>query len=126
MSFCVFCEPKNVSQSGNIEAWGRGINKIVNGFASANLPEPIFEELGNGLQVTMYKDLNKDLNKDLTENQLKILAEIQKNKEITQAELAKIVNINDKNIRINIKKLKDLELLERVGNTRTGYWKIKA
>jgi ATP-dependent DNA helicase RecG len=74
----------------------------------------------------MYKDLNKDLNKDLTVNQLKILAEIQKNKEITQAELAKIVNINDKNIRINIKKLKDLELLERVGNTRTGYWKIKA
>lgn len=120
-------------KAGYIEAWGRGIHKIVTEFMNAKLPEPIFENYAGGVQVTLLKDLDKDLDRDLdkdldkgvlTNNQIQILKEIEKNKDITQMELSRIIGINDKNIRNNIKKLKDLGLIERIGNTRTGYWKI--
>lgn len=120
-------------KAGYIEAWGRGIHKIVTEFMNAKLPEPIFENYAGGVQVTLLKDLDRDLDRDLdkdldkgvlTNNQIQILKEIEKNKDITQMELSRIIGINDKNIRNNIKKLKDLGLIERIGNTRTGYWKI--
>jgi len=112
-------------KAGFIEAWGRGIDKIVVGFLKANLPEPIFENYANGIQITMYKDLNKDLNNiELNGNQMEILDHLIKNKKVTQAELSQLIGINEKNIRNNIKKLKELNLIERVGNTRTGYWKV--
>ncbi len=61
----------------------------------------------------------------LSTNQILIIKEIEKNNNITQTELAKNIGINEKNIRNNIKKLKELGILERIGNTRTGYWKLK-
>lgn len=71
------------------------------------------------------RDLNKDLNKDfLSTNQISILKEIQKNNKITQHELAETIGINEKNIRNNIKKIKEMGLLVRIGNTRNGYWKV--
>ena len=107
-------------KAGYIEAWGRGINKIISKFAEASLPEPLFEDLAGGVQLTFSKDLIKDLIKDLSEdlsedlniqqltaNQMSILREIEKNKNITQAELAQRIGINEKNIRNNIKKSKN-------------------
>ena len=120
-------------KAGYIEAWGRGIHKIVTEFLNAKLPEPLFENYAGGVQVTLPKDLDKDLDRDLnkdldnralTNNQIQILNEIEKNKDITQIELSRVIGINDKNIRNNIKKLKELGFIERIGNTRTGYWKI--
>ena len=113
-------------KAGYIEAWGRGINKIFARCAEARLPEPIFENSAGSVQLTFAKDLNKDLNKDfLSTNQISILKEIQKNNKITQHQLAEIIGMNEKNIRNNIKKLKEMKLLERIGNTRNGYWKTQ-
>jgi ATP-dependent DNA helicase RecG len=42
-------------KAGFIEAWGRGISKITNGFACANLNEPIFEEAFGGILVTLFR-----------------------------------------------------------------------
>ncbi len=42
-------------KAGFIESWGRGISKIRNGFASAGLPDPKFEESCGGILVTMYR-----------------------------------------------------------------------
>lgn len=41
--------------AGFIETWGRGFDKIRNGFASANLPMPLFESKFGGLQVTIQR-----------------------------------------------------------------------
>lgn len=116
-------------KAGYIESWGRGIHKIVTEFRNAKLPEPIFENYAGGVQVTLLKDLDRDLNKDLNKdflstNQISILKEIQKNNKITQHELAETIGINEKNIRNNIKKIKEMGLLVRIGNTRNGYWKV--
>jgi ATP-dependent DNA helicase RecG len=44
-------------RAGYIESWGRGIKKMVDSFKKAGLPEPIFEELAGGLQVTLIRDV---------------------------------------------------------------------
>ncbi len=42
-------------KAGFIEAWGRGISKITNGFTQANLREPIFEEVFGGMMVRLFR-----------------------------------------------------------------------
>jgi len=58
----------------------------------------------------------------LTENQEKIVSEIKKNPKITSEKLAKIVGISSRKIRDNIKKLKEEDLIKRVGGRKEGYW----
>lgn len=38
-----------------IEQWGTGIPRIINQCKEYGLPEPLFEELGDGIRVTMYR-----------------------------------------------------------------------
>ncbi|MFA5776882.1 MAG: RNA-binding domain-containing protein [Parcubacteria group bacterium] len=90
---------------------------------------PDFSEKTGAFVVSFKKRETKDLEKDLenlglSENQKKILSEINKNKAITQRELSLKIGINEKNVRNNITELKEKELLERVGSDKGGYWKI--
>jgi predicted HTH transcriptional regulator len=69
--------------------------------------------------------LNKiETNYKLNNSQIKILKEIFKNSKITQKELSEIVGINEKNIRNNMNKLKELKIIERIGSKKYGKWKI--
>ena len=123
-----------------VEKMGTGINRIKNAMKSSNLPPPKFEFYEHSFYTTLNdktkfkrpekdlrKDLEKDLRKDLKKlniNQRKIITEIKKNQYITQKELSKIIGINEKNIRNNIRKLKDLGIIKRVGPDKGGYWEI--
>ena len=53
---------KNIAASfykaGFIEAWGRGISKIVTEFTEAGLKKPEFEDFCGGVLVTIYRDTN--------------------------------------------------------------------
>ena len=59
-----------------------------------------------------------------TANQKKILEEIKKNQFVTQEELAEIVGITRKSINENMKKLQSMNIIERVGADKNGYWKV--
>jgi len=61
---------------------------------------------------------------NLTEYQKKIMTLIDKNKKISMSEMSKIVGISKRKILDNINKLKDRNLLKRIGKPKTGYWKI--
>ena len=69
------------------------------------------------------KDLQKDLKK-LNKNQKRIVAEIRENNFITQKELSKIVGITEKNIRNNIAKLKNLNIVKRVEPAKGEHWEV--
>lgn len=45
-------------RAGFIEAWGRGIGKICEGFAKAGLSVPVFESVGGGVRVTAMRSKN--------------------------------------------------------------------
>lgn len=119
-----------LSKTDYVEKLGTGINRIKNAMKNEGLPEPIFE-YNYSFSITLLdqtrggseKNLEKDLEK-LTENQRKIINLIKKNPNITQGELSKVINISEKNIRINISKLKQKGFLKRVGPDKGGYWEI--
>lgn len=56
--------------------------------------------------------------------QEKIINLIRKNPAITQVEMAKILNLTRDGISYNIKILKEKGIIERVGSTKNGSWKI--
>jgi ATP-dependent DNA helicase RecG len=74
------------------------------------------------------KDLEKDLQNryGLTDNQMKILTEVERDGAITQQRLSELIGITPKNVRINMEKLKAKGLLERIGPDKGGRWQVIA
>jgi ATP-dependent DNA helicase RecG len=73
-----------------------------------------------------FSDLEKDLENrfNLTKNQILIVKGVLENNKITQQLLSEIVGISQKNIRNNMKKLKENGILKRIGPDKGGYWKV--
>ena len=61
---------------------------------------------------------------ELPENLKKILIEIRKNNKVSMSDLSETIGISRRKILDNINKLKEFGLLERVGNNKTGYWRL--
>jgi len=59
----------------------------------------------------------------LTENQQKIIANIEINPKISAVKLSDIVGISKRKIEENLAKLKELNIVKRVGGTR-GHWEV--
>jgi predicted HTH transcriptional regulator len=58
-------------------------------------------------------------------NQSKIIDIIQSNQNVTIIEIAQLLHISTTATENNIKKLKSLGILSRVGSDKTGHWEIK-
>ena len=46
-----------------VEAWGTGMPRIINRCKEYGLPEPAFEEFGDGFKVTMFRKVSNTLGK---------------------------------------------------------------
>lgn len=60
----------------------------------------------------------------VTENQIKILESVATNPHITVVELAGIVDISERKIKENIRKLKEKGLIKRIGPDKGGHWEV--
>ena len=77
-----------------------------------------------GIQIdTQVDTLIDTLN--ITEGERKLLHLIYNNNNITREEISEQLNISINTVKKFILKLKQKGVLERVGNNKTGYWKIK-
>ena len=129
----------------DVEKWGSGLKRIdeecranninVNfkvvetGFVTTFI-RPVMEE--KNLQnisvadtaIDTVKDTVKDTAKLLSKNEKKIVEQIKRNSKVTADELSEIVDINLRNIRRNLKKLKKKGLLKRIGPAKGGHWEL--
>lgn len=124
-------------RSGQIEAWGRGIEKIKNGCAADNLPEPEFTILPNVFSICFrirnnnkaMKNTNIEnnfgLNFGLNETQKKIVSLMAATPEITADQIAEAVGVTKRQVESNISKLKSMGVIERIGARKSGRWVIK-
>ncbi|MCL2664048.1 MAG: putative DNA binding domain-containing protein [Defluviitaleaceae bacterium] len=114
-------------RSGMTEAWGRGIEKIINSNISAGKPKPEFEILGegSGLRVIFYSDANITINITINETQKQIIRFMKENPKITIKALSEKTRISERNIKSNIKTLKDEGLIDRIGANKNGSWVAK-
>ncbi|MCM1468262.1 MAG: putative DNA binding domain-containing protein [Alistipes sp.] len=46
-----------------VEAWGTGLPRIINKCKSYGLPEPLFEEFGDGFKVTIFRKVSNEAEK---------------------------------------------------------------
>ena len=100
-------------------------NRVTNKVAdkvSENPTQTITKGDDTGNKVS-EKVTNKVTNK-VTENQAKILEEIEKNPDISQEELSNIIGISRIHITKNMGKLQEMNILQRVGGRFGGQWKV--
>ena len=107
------------------EKTGRGIPKIVSVYGKNSIA---IEE--NTITITIpFTRLNnvgnKVGNKNLNSTQVKILAEIRNNPNITKNQLIINVGVSKTAIDRALVKLKELKYIERIGSKKTGYWNVK-
>ena len=97
-------------KAGYIDAWGRGIMKIMNSCKEAGLPDPEFLEKNGGMQVVLYKDVApqvtdpvtaindpvSDQDSDQDSDQLVKILELIKNNPISTCKLRELIGISHK------------------------------
>ena len=129
-------------RAGEIEAWGRGIERIVAACKKNGYPEPQFDYDGGGLwtifhfgkeyadttqkttQKTTHKTTQKTIQK-LSRKQEEILLYLKNNPKASRKDLTdNIVDLTEDGVKYNLKRLKELELIRRVGPDKGGFWEI--
>lgn len=118
--------------AGFIEAWGRGISKIVDGLTEAGLKTPHFEEDCGGLSVTIYRkpitemfSLDKfDGNTEQTSRSQEVLSLITSNTTISIAQISKALNVSYKTIQREIALLRNRYDIKWVGSQKSGHWSV--
>ncbi|MBW2037338.1 MAG: putative DNA binding domain-containing protein [Deltaproteobacteria bacterium] len=115
-------------RAGLIEAWGRGIFKIIHACRVSNSPEPVFKCDFSGFFAELFaqkiKTLGEKLGEKLGENRLGIIKLMKGNQQISIAELSRLIGISTTAIERNIKYLKEKEIIKRVGGAKGGHWEV--
>ncbi len=121
--------------AGFIDAWGRGILDILELMDKENLDRPDFEESGNSFRIIFNRhitpqaepDVGKNVGKNVGREERKkvILDRIKKNIRFTYVSLAEELNVSEKTIERDIKKLKEEGKIRFVGSKRNGIWKME-
>ena len=116
--------------AGYIESWGRGIEKIVDESRKFNGITPQFRWL-NGLWVEFYfnevgEKVGEKVGENLTDNQSKIVKQMKLNPKISAKDLSSVVGISSRKIEENIKKLKEQNIIKRIGGAKGGHWEISS
>jgi ATP-dependent DNA helicase RecG len=132
--------------AGYIDAWGRGTLKIIQACKEAGLSEPIIEEKNGGIAITIFKkEVGKTsenvqgkpeevrskfgANSEQIRSKFGINVEetfnvIAENPGYSAEKIAEKLHISPRTVEKHQAKLKDAGIIERVGSTKSGYWKI--
>lgn len=136
-------------KTGAIEAWGRGISKIIEACQRDGVKGPCYEiTAGSGFSLLLdaserFKALTKRITADYpqgvkrgvkrgvkqgvkiySEKQKLILSAIRKNPSISFAKIAVATGLTIKVVEKNIGMLKSQGILDRIGTPRGGHWVI--
>lgn len=106
-----------------IDAWGRGIDKILEACRDNELPEPEFVEDFGGLQVTLFKDIYTDTflkKEDINERQIAAIKYLKINKEISNQIYQKINDVSKATASNELKDLVKKSMLIQKGITGRG------
>ena len=109
----------NVAEKGKVTVTEKSTGTVTDKNSEKVTGKNIEKVTGKGT-----KKVTKGTRK-VTENQRTILHSIFQNPNLSSNELSMIVGITPEKIRVNLTKLKTKGLLERIGGTKGGYWKIK-
>jgi len=105
-----------------VEKYGSGFVRIREILKTYTLLSFSIEEVGNGFLFILKKTTPKTTPK--TTLRKKIVDFLKENPSATKQEIADYLQISINTVKEYISKLKKEGLLERIGSSKTGYWKI--
>lgn len=121
--------------AGFIESWGRGIEKICDSLKADNLPMPEYTVHPGDIMikftgpedriVRVNNKVNDRVNVHVNDRESALLNHLAQDPGYTVTQLAEMMNVSRKTIAGYLKALKEKGAIERIGTTRSGYWKIK-
>ena len=117
-----------------VEQIGSGILRMRDGMIEYGLEEPVIETDENWFSITFKRKEQEHeqsiepvkIPVNLTQLQQQILKCLMENPYMTYDELANRFKKSRETIRVNIKKLKALNLVERIGSDKKGRWQVKS
>jgi ATP-dependent DNA helicase RecG len=115
-----------LSRTFYMEKAGTGINRIKS-FCKNNKNNLEFDTSGENFRVSIFSNklrLVEGLVEGLVESQRKILELVGVNPKISKEELSKQIGISTTAIDKNLEKLKQKNLIKRIGPDKGGYWEV--
>ena len=126
-------------RAGEIEAWGRGIERIITACKNDGFSTPEFRYDASGIWTTFKfeyperattqsdQKITQKTIQNLTEQQEAILSflNLKEHPEATRKEISEsLSNITEDGVKYNLSRLQELGLLKRIGGRKQGYWQI--
>jgi predicted HTH transcriptional regulator len=117
----------------SIIANGEGINEVKTKTEPAIIPDAYEFTIGGktivamSIQEFLVKPVavkGGQIDNDISESQKQVLNLIVNNPSISRGEISHLLGTNESTVSKHIAKLKQIEILERIGGNR-GYWTIK-
>jgi len=114
-----------------IEQWGKGTNRIMDEMKQSNLPEPEFQNLSGGFEVTLIgpgKSFEEEIEKgklhelEINERQRTAIEYIRREKKITRQIYCQINNIGDTYAKKEIKELMQKRIIRKIGKGKNIYY----
>lgn len=116
---------KFFKEIGYADELGSGVRRITENSLLYSSKLPIFEDKEMfRLTIPLVKGVINEGQIELNRTQQNIIDLISNNSRITINEMAGVLRLTEKTIDRNIKKLKEIGIIERMGNKQYGYWKV--
>jgi len=108
--------------TGWIEKYGSGIQRITNLCAAQRIPAPVFEESSGGVRVTFKRFFHTeeelaDPAFGLNERQVKAVMYVQEHEQITNREYREMFNISERSALNDLAELCEKEVFVKIGTT---------
>jgi ATP-dependent DNA helicase RecG len=112
-------------RSGQIEAWGRGIEKIKEACKSWGKSEPIYKIRANEVMICFNTEPKYGEKFGENHTREKILTIMQRTPKVSARAIAEEIGLTIRGVEKAIRNLKDAGLIERVGAAKGGHWEVK-
>lgn len=126
-----------VLEAGLMEQWGSGYQRIVNACIRQNYPEPEWQELGACVRVIfrphpdvpvnepVSEPVNEPVNELVNERQHWFMAQLQRGGQVKAEDIVSQWKVSLATAKRDIASLREKELVEFVGATKTGSYRSK-
>ena len=112
-------------RSGQIEAWGRGIEKITETCKSWGKPLPFFRLRPNEVMIGFNTESQFGEKFGVNQTQEKIMAIMRSNPALSINAIAGEIGITTRGVEKSIRELKKAGIVDRRGAAKGGYWVVK-
>ena len=105
-----------------VSRYGKGAIKIEKNRIIVTIP---FQRIDNETHAEVKNKVKNKVKININDSQKKIIETMRDNPNVKTVRLMAITGLSESGVNRNLKKLKELGLIERIGSLKNGYWSVK-